>query len=265
MEDDRVNLAAAPHPAPMCHVGPVEFWDRADAACLSDHCNGLISPDPRSSRADGPRTDAVVVSGAGVCPETRPAGGAPAVAAADDDGPDLFCALFRWVVAWWHPDHQRLALALDASPLGQRFTVLSLCGVIRGCAIPVAWNIVAATKSGMECGPGSSAALRTASVGVVWGTDPNARPRARRMAVVGHRSRDALDSRGGRCSRSHRHKPAADPGDGHHEAASPTGPAVFSARAVGDSGGGVPGTGVAGSAARPRTMAKNPCHGRRRC
>jgi len=41
-----------------------------------------------------------------------------------------------------------LALAMDASTLGQRFTLLSISVVVRGCAIPVAWRIVEATRAG---------------------------------------------------------------------------------------------------------------------
>jgi hypothetical protein len=37
-----------------------------------------------------------------------------------------------------------LALALDATPLGTRFTVLAISVVYRGCAIPVAWTILPA-------------------------------------------------------------------------------------------------------------------------
>jgi hypothetical protein len=37
---------------------------------------------------------------------------------------------------------------MDASTLGQRFTMLSISVVVRGCAIPVAWRIVEATKPG---------------------------------------------------------------------------------------------------------------------
>jgi hypothetical protein len=37
---------------------------------------------------------------------------------------------------------------MDASTLGQRFTLLSLSVVVCGCAIPVAWRIVAATQRG---------------------------------------------------------------------------------------------------------------------
>src|SRR2546421_177839 len=39
---------------------------------------------------------------------------------------------------------QARALALDATTLGQRFTVLAISVVYRGCAIPVAWAIVKA-------------------------------------------------------------------------------------------------------------------------
>lgn len=37
---------------------------------------------------------------------------------------------------------RRLALALDATNLGARWTVLSVSVVIRGCAIPVAWKVL---------------------------------------------------------------------------------------------------------------------------
>ncbi len=36
---------------------------------------------------------------------------------------------------------------MDASTLGQRFTVLAVCIVYRGCAIPVAWAVVSATAT----------------------------------------------------------------------------------------------------------------------
>src|SRR5215211_1697357 len=53
-----------------------------------------------------------------------------------------FAPLLRWVLSWWEGQH--LALALDATTLGQRFTVLALSVVYRGCAIPVAWAVVQA-------------------------------------------------------------------------------------------------------------------------
>jgi hypothetical protein len=59
-----------------------------------------------------------------------------------------FPALLRWVVAFSPPTCCQLALAMDASTLGQRFTILTISVVIRGCAIPVAWHIVPATPAG---------------------------------------------------------------------------------------------------------------------
>jgi hypothetical protein len=53
-----------------------------------------------------------------------------------------FAPLLGWVLSWW--DGQQVALALDATTLGQRFTVLAISVVYRGCAIPVAWAIVVA-------------------------------------------------------------------------------------------------------------------------
>ncbi len=64
------------------------------------------------------------------------------------DVPACFPALLRWVVAWSPADCRQLAIALDASTLGQRFTILSISVVIRGCAIPIAWQIVEATRAG---------------------------------------------------------------------------------------------------------------------
>ena len=62
--------------------------------------------------------------------------------------PTCFAPLLRWVVALMPPTCRQLALAMDASTLGQRFTVLSIHVVIQGCAIPVAWHIVRATAKG---------------------------------------------------------------------------------------------------------------------
>ncbi len=59
-----------------------------------------------------------------------------------------FAPLLSWVLRWWASDERRLALALDASNLGQRFTVLAVSVVYRGCAIPVAWAIVPVTNKG---------------------------------------------------------------------------------------------------------------------
>lgn len=59
-----------------------------------------------------------------------------------------FAPLLHWVLRWWAPGERRLALALDATTLGQRFTVLALSVVCNGCAIPVAWAILPATQPG---------------------------------------------------------------------------------------------------------------------
>ncbi len=59
-----------------------------------------------------------------------------------------FAPLLRWVLAWWPHGEQRLALALDATTLGQRFVVLAISVLYGGCAIPVAWVVVPATTKG---------------------------------------------------------------------------------------------------------------------
>ena len=56
------------------------------------------------------------------------------------------------MLSWWieagKPGQQQLALALDASTLSDRFTVLCISVLYRGCAIPVAWAIVPAWGKG---------------------------------------------------------------------------------------------------------------------
>lgn len=67
------------------------------------------------------------------------------------DVEDCFAPLLGWVLHWWAPGpggERRLALALDATTLGARFTVLALCVVYRGGAVPVAWAVVGATTPG---------------------------------------------------------------------------------------------------------------------
>ena len=55
-----------------------------------------------------------------------------------------FEALLQWVLEDWAGT--QLALALDATTLGQRFTVLCVSVLYRGCALPVAWVILPATQ-----------------------------------------------------------------------------------------------------------------------
>src|SRR2546422_10243019 len=55
-----------------------------------------------------------------------------------------FAPLLAWVLRWW--DGQQLALALDATALGERFVVLAVSVVYRGWAGPVAWAVLAANQ-----------------------------------------------------------------------------------------------------------------------
>lgn len=55
------------------------------------------------------------------------------------DVSSCFAALLGWVLKGWPV--KRLALALDATSLGDCFTVLSISVVYRGSAIPVAWKV----------------------------------------------------------------------------------------------------------------------------
>ena len=59
-----------------------------------------------------------------------------------------FAPLLRWILTWWAPDEQRLALALDATTLRDTFPILSVHVVYRGWAIPIAWMVVEATRQG---------------------------------------------------------------------------------------------------------------------
>lgn len=59
-----------------------------------------------------------------------------------------FVPLLRWVVSWWPTHEKRLALAMDATSLGQTFVVLVLSVVYRGCAIPIAWHVLRAEQEG---------------------------------------------------------------------------------------------------------------------
>jgi len=53
-----------------------------------------------------------------------------------------FVALLAWIVRLW--TSPQVALTVDATSLGDRFVVLAVSVVYRGCAIPVAWTILPA-------------------------------------------------------------------------------------------------------------------------
>jgi hypothetical protein len=64
-----------------------------------------------------------------------------------DVGP-CFALLLQWVLETWPATEPRLALALDATTLGQIFTILAISLVYRGCAIPIAWKVLPACTKG---------------------------------------------------------------------------------------------------------------------
>jgi hypothetical protein len=58
-----------------------------------------------------------------------------------------FADLLRAVLRGWQ-GKKELALAMDAMTLGERFTVLSISVMYRGCGIPIAWKIIPAMQEG---------------------------------------------------------------------------------------------------------------------
>ena len=79
----------------------------------------------------------------------------------DIDPAACFGPLLDWVLATW--TSPRLALALDATYLGDRFIVLAVAVVYRGCAVPVAWVVREAQQPGswLPCWRGLLAGLAT--------------------------------------------------------------------------------------------------------
>ena len=59
-----------------------------------------------------------------------------------------FDPLLRWILALWSAQERRLALVMDATTLGQRFVVLAISVVYRGCGIPIAWVVLPAIAKG---------------------------------------------------------------------------------------------------------------------
>lgn len=76
----------------------------------------------------------------------KPASAKSGVRRADFDPAGCSGPLFSWILSLWRgPD---LAPALDATTLGDRFTVLAAAVLYRGTALPVAWRILPATARG---------------------------------------------------------------------------------------------------------------------
>jgi hypothetical protein len=59
-----------------------------------------------------------------------------------------FGPLLGWIVSKWPPGECRLALGMDATTLADRFTVLCVSVLYRGCAIPVAWKLLRSGEKG---------------------------------------------------------------------------------------------------------------------
>lgn len=59
-----------------------------------------------------------------------------------------FVPLLHWILSWWSPNEKRLALAIDATSLGQTLVVLAISVVYRSCAIPIAWRVLPAIEQG---------------------------------------------------------------------------------------------------------------------
>jgi hypothetical protein len=83
------------------------------------------------------------------CSEARAKRGKPRQELAGESG---FAPLLAWGLRWW--EGIQLALAVDATTLGQRWVGLGVSGVYRGCAIPVAWTVLPATEQQAGRGEG---------------------------------------------------------------------------------------------------------------
>jgi hypothetical protein len=57
-----------------------------------------------------------------------------------------FAPLLRWVLSWWRGTE--VALAVDATSLGDKVVVLSVSVLYRGTALPVAWHAFPANRKG---------------------------------------------------------------------------------------------------------------------
>lgn len=59
-----------------------------------------------------------------------------------------FGPLLCWVVRLWASEEKHLPLVIDATSLGNRWTVLAVSVVLNGGAIPVAWKVLRAEEEG---------------------------------------------------------------------------------------------------------------------
>ncbi len=59
-----------------------------------------------------------------------------------------FAPLLRWAFRLWKGQRKHVALVMDATTLGNRWTILTSSVLSRSCAIPVAWKVVPAEQEG---------------------------------------------------------------------------------------------------------------------
>lgn len=59
-----------------------------------------------------------------------------------------FAPLLRWALRLWKSERKQVALVMDATTLGNRWTILTSSVVIRSCAMPVAWKVLPAEQEG---------------------------------------------------------------------------------------------------------------------
>lgn len=59
-----------------------------------------------------------------------------------------FAPLLGWVLRLWSSEKRQFPLVMDATSLGNRWTILVISVVLRGCAIPVAWKVLPAEQAG---------------------------------------------------------------------------------------------------------------------
>lgn len=64
------------------------------------------------------------------------------------DDTSCFAPLLCWIVRLWEKGNRQMVLVLDATSLGERWTILSISVVIRSCAIPVAWKVLGRHEKG---------------------------------------------------------------------------------------------------------------------
>ena len=60
------------------------------------------------------------------------------------DGTECWAPWLAWLLDVW--SGQQIAITMDATSLGDRFVVLAISVVYRGCAVPVAWNVLKAEE-----------------------------------------------------------------------------------------------------------------------